>query len=127
VALDLGNLLAQLGGQYIDSRWGTPAPSGYSSVANVPMGGANGVGTVPSGLAQDMFCPNEDDARLGKLESCRVDPCTGLVTLVKRTRRRRKRLATASDIRDINALMGAFAVSSSQPRSLTAWIASRGR
>jgi len=130
MAIDLGNLITTLGTALIDAKFG-----GVTAVTGgqvVPTGGANGIGTpsVPfrtAGIAQDMFCPNPDDPALGKLSSCRVDPCTGLVTLVKRKRRRRRSLATSRDIADIAALMGAFNVKGSQQQSLTTWIATRGR
>ncbi len=136
MALDLGNLIATLGTEFIRSRFGGPSV--------VPTGGGFGGGFLPTQPAFNLFdpfgltetapttgvggaCPPADDTRLGKLQSCRVDPCTGAVTLVRRTRRRRRALATARDIKDLAALMGVANVKSSQPQLVTTWIATRGR
>lgn len=125
MALDLGNLLATLGGEFIRTKFGGGGFTGRG-LAPLQFEGANGTGTPgvgQAGIMQDMFCPNPDDTRLGKLEACRVDPCTGLVTLVKRTRRRRRRLASLSDIRDLGALKAILG----DGKAFASWIATRGR
>lgn len=122
MALDLGNLLQTLGSQYIQAKY-QPA----------------GVNIVPQGYAPGALMPQQlglaqTDGRGGYPEMgpgpgyC-YDPRAncGAGKWIKRSRRRRKRLATASDIADIAALMGAFQVKASQPTALTTWIATRGR
>lgn len=126
MALDLGNILTTLGGKFIETRFGggraPPAPIGATPAFNL----FDPFGLTDTGVAAAAVCPPQDDTSLGKLQSCRVDPCTGVVTLVKRRRRRRRSLATARDIKDIAALMGVANVKSSQPQLVTTWIATRG-
>ncbi len=75
--MDLGTLIADLAGGYIDARWGTPATTSYVSPTTT---------TVP---------PATVYAR---------DTAGNLLVTKKKCRRRRRRLATLSDIRDLGAL-----------------------
>ncbi len=122
MALDLGQIITDLGTSYLKNRFdpgrGTVGPF-------VPI-------TTPAFNPLDPFAFLSEDAPdastvtaascPGKLVSCRVGP-DGQLRLVKRSRRRhRKRLASASDIRDLGALKAVLS-----PKDFTAWIATRGR
>jgi len=93
-SMDLGSLITDLGGQYIQARYGQPS-TGYMPVSGpiqatpaLSVPGALGAGAL-AGEALDYFL-SEDGTILGK-KKCKK-------------RRRRKRLATVSDIADLAAL-----------------------
>lgn len=93
-SMDLGSLITDLGGQYIQARYGQPT-QGYMPVSTpiqatpaLSVPGALGAGAL-AGEALDYFL-SEDGTILGK-KKCKK-------------RRRRKRLATVSDIADLAAL-----------------------
>ena len=141
MSLDLGNLLGNLGSQYISARWGTPrgpqvmAPTiqaqgpvagvlnpqqvssvqdmlGITPYANM-LGFGQGSGTVPT-------IPTPGDVTItGNCPppSYCVDGKTGKVS-IKQKRRRRRRLATSSDIRDLSSLKSVLS-----PADLKMWIA----
>jgi hypothetical protein len=141
MSLDLGNLLGNLGSQYISARWGTPRgpqvmaptiqaqgpvagvlnPQQVSSVSDMlgitpyqeMLGFGQGSGNLPT-------IPTPGDVTI--TGSCPppsycVDGKTGKVT-IKQKRRRRRRLATSSDIRDLSSLKSVLS-----PADLKMWIA----
>ncbi len=93
MALDLGSIITSLGGQYIQSRYQQPMTiqaqpalnfgSAYQALVG-PEVSAAGVAPCPSGYRYN--------AATGQWE--------------KKRRRRRKRLATPSDLKDLAALKG---------------------
>jgi len=93
-SMDLGSLITDLGGQYIQARYGTPqtapwpAPTAIQATPALAPPVAMGMGAL-AGEALDYFM-SEDGTILGK-KKCKK-------------RRRRKRLATVSDIADLAAL-----------------------
>ena len=125
MSLDLGNLLGTLGSQYISARYGQPRPPAIMQptiVAQGPQAGvlqpvltppvAAGLGAA-AGELYDFFT-DDQKAQLGN--GMRIDPVTG--KLCKKQRRRRKRLATTSDIKDLAALKSVLS-----PADLKTWIA----
>jgi hypothetical protein len=141
MSLDLGNLLGNLGSQYISARWGTPRgpqvmaptiqaqgpvagvlnPQQVSSVTDMlgitpyqeMLGFGQGSAPAPTippqgGVTIQGNCPPP---------SYCVDGKTGKVT-IKQKRRRRRRLATSSDIRDLSSLKSVLS-----PADLKMWIA----
>ncbi len=125
MSLDLGNLLGTLGSQYISARYGQPRPPAITAptiVAQGPQAGvlqpvltppvAAGLGAA-AGELYDFFT-DDQKAQLGS--GMRIDPVTG--RLCKKQRRRRKRLATTSDIKDLAALKSVLS-----PADLKTWIA----
>ena len=139
MSLDLGNLLGNLGSQYISARWGQPrapqvmAPTiraqgpqtglattpAFAPVVPAIIGGGLAAGGALLGEAYDFFTEDQKEA-LAKMPSApkmTYDPRTGM-TSVCRTKRRRKRLATTSDIKDLAALKSVLS-----PADLKTWIA----
>lgn len=141
MSLDLGNLLGNLGSQYISARWGTPKQPQVMAPTIRPMGPQTGLAATPvltpliaGGLgaagqqAYDYFTEDQQ-AQLPSLPggvqitgncpppSYCVDGKTGKVT-IKQKRRRRRRLATSSDIRDLSSLKSVLS-----PADLKMWIA----
>ena len=141
MSLDLGNLLGNLGSQYISARWGTPRqpqvmaptiraqgpvagvlnPQQVSSVSDMlgitPYTDMLGFG---QGSAPAPQIPTPGDVTItGNCPppSYCVDGKTGKVT-IKQKRRRRRRLATSSDIRDLSSLKSVLS-----PADLKMWIA----
>ena len=134
MSLDLGNLLGNLGSQYISARWGQPRPPQIMAPTIQPMGPQTGLAATPvlappvaaglgalAGEAYDYFTePTLPGAPVGKgctPPSYCVDGKTGKVT-IKQKRRRRRRLATSSDIRDLSSLKSVLS-----PADLKMWIA----
>jgi len=124
MSLDLGNLLGTLGSQYISARYGQPRPPAITAPTIRPQGPRAGVAAQPVLLeslpemaseAYDYFFTDEQKAQLGN-GNMRIDPVTG--RLCKKQRRRRKRLATTSDIKDLAALKSVLS-----PADLKTWIA----
>ena len=124
MSLDLGNLLGTLGSQYISARYGQPRPPVITAPTIRPQGPRAGVAAQPVLLeslpemaseAYDYFFTDEQKAQLGN-GNMRIDPVTG--RLCKKQRRRRKRLATTSDIKDLAALKSVLS-----PADLKTWIA----
>ena len=125
MSLDLGNLLGTLGSQYISARYGQPRPPVITQptiVAQGPQAGvlqpvltppvAAGLGAA-AGELYDFFT-DDQKAQLGS--GMKIDPVTG--KLCRKQRRRRKRLATTSDIKDLAALKSVLS-----PADLKTWIA----
>jgi hypothetical protein len=125
MSLDLGNLLGTLGSQYISARYGGPrvpqvmaptiqAQGPQAGVLQPVLAPAVGMGLgALAGEAYDFFT-DDQKAQLGS--GMRIDPVTG--RLCKKQRRRRKRLATTSDIKDLAALKSVLS-----PADLKTWIA----
>ncbi len=116
MGLDLGGLLGNLGGAYINARYAPQAPSfapasyaapGPISAADLltsPALGVPFVDVIPEAGSKNMvWNPNADCGR-GKW--------------ITRHKRRRRRLATASDIKDLAALNGV-----TTPQQKVTWIA----
>lgn len=141
MSLDLGNLLGNLGSQYISARWGTPSQPIVTGPPIMPQGPRAGVlnptpvdfpslTTIP-GQLYDYYTGNQGSGNLPTIPtpgdvtitgSCPppsycVDGKTGKVT-IKQKRRRRRRLATSSDIRDLSSLKSVLS-----PADLKMWIA----
>lgn len=141
MSLDLGNLLGNLGSQYISARWGTPSQPVVTNPPFMPQGPRAGVlNPTPVSTAMDMLgitpyaemlgyqsgngstlpIPTPGDVTItGNCPppSYCVDGKTGKVT-IKQKRRRRRRLATSSDIRDLSSLKSVLS-----PADLKMWIA----
>lgn len=100
MALDLGNILTTLGGQYINARYAQP-PAVQAQPVDV-------FGFDPLSL-------------LGSNDTVEVRPDGSICK--KRKRRRRRRLATVSDIRDLAALKQVLG----NGENFKTWIATRGR
>ena len=141
MSLDLGNLLGNLGSQYISARWGTPsapptimpgAPYGNQTI--VAQGPRAGIATTPAFAGQNLLelgqqgydymfggdtttVPGAPMTNGCTAPSYCVDGKTGKVT-IKQKRRRRRRLATSSDIRDLSSLKSVLS-----PADLKMWIA----
>ena len=136
MALDLGAILVDLGKQYIDARWGTPAYEPWMSsgagvtttnVATYP----NGVGTGQ--VAKQVFLPaiisgGGITARiagiLGSLGlGLAADEIAGIAGAISKVKckRRRRRLATHSDIKDLAALSAILG----KGKLLETWVATR--
>lgn len=119
MALDLGNLLGDLAGQYINTRWGPSGPVqqnvGLSTYASPTFEtGAtvlNTEGAIPLVGGPEGGAPGR-----GYVWKPATATCVG--RWIKRGRRRRKRLATASDIRDLSSLKSVLG-----PQAMKAWIA----
>ncbi len=141
MSLDLGNLLGNLGSQYISARWGTPRGPQVMAPTIQAQGPAAGVlnttpvdwpslTTIP-GQLYDYYTSNQGSTLPAPVApnggvtitgSCPppsycVDGKTGKVT-IKQKRRRRRRLATSSDIRDLSSLKSVLS-----PADMKTWIA----
>jgi len=141
MSLDLGNLLGNLGSQYISARWGTqrapqvmaPTIRAQGPMAGIAAAPVNVPAIIGGGLgalgqqAYDFFTEDQQ-AQLpvpGGVQitgncpppSYCVDGKTGKVS-IKQKRRRRRRLATSSDIRDLSSLKLVLS-----PADLKMWIA----
>ena len=137
MSLDLGNLLGNLGSQYISARWGQPPVPQVMAPTIQAQGPAAGIATTPAlapavgmglgalaGEAYDYLTspslptiPGAPMAAGCPPPSYCVDGKTGKVT-IKQKRRRRRRLATSSDIRDLSSLKSVLS-----PADLKMWIA----
>jgi len=141
MSLDLGNLLGNLGSQYISARWGGGGQQVVTNPPFMPQGPRGGVlnttpvdfpslTTIP-GQLYDYYTSNQGSTLPAPVApnggvtitgSCPppsycVDGKTGKVT-IKQKRRRRRRLATSSDIRDLSSLKSVLS-----PADLKMWIA----
>ena len=141
MALDLGNLLGNLGSQYISARWGTPQPQAPMQLPIPPgvtpivaQGPRAGIAPTPALAGPNLFelgqqgldyfmggdtttVPGAPMTKGCTPPSYCVDGRTGKVT-IKQKRRRRRRLATSSDIRDLSSLKSVLS-----PADLKMWIA----
>ena len=125
MSLDLGNLLGNLGSQYISARWGgggqptvfmPPAPTLPAPIQ--AQGPRAGITTQPVDTLYEMGKEGYDYffGNGPAPNNMTIDPRTG--RLCKKQRRRRKRLATTSDIKDLAALKSVLS-----PADLKTWIA----
>jgi len=124
MSLDLGNLLGTLGSSYIQARYGGPRQPQVMAPTIRAQGPQAGIAAQPVLLdeARDLyeyFFTDEQKQSLSQMPNSKmqVDPRTGRVSLCK-NRRRRKRLATTSDIKDLAALKSVLS-----PADLKTWIA----
>jgi hypothetical protein len=141
MSLDLGNLLGNLGSQYISARWGgggqptvfmpptptLPAPiqaqGPRAGIAPTPaLAGPNLFELGQQGLDYMFGGDTTPGTGVPMTNGCTppsycVDGKTGKVT-IKQKRRRRRRLATSSDIRDLSSLKSVLS-----PADLKMWIA----
>ena len=137
MSLDLGNLLGTLGSQYISARWGQPSVPQIMAPTFQAQGPQAGLAVTPAlapavgmglgalaGEAYDYLTqpslptiPGAPMAAGCPPPSYCVDGKTGKVT-IKQKRRRRRRLATSSDIRDLSSLKSVLS-----PADLKMWIA----
>ena len=137
MSLDLGNLLGNLGSQYISARWGQPPVPQVMAPTIQAQGPQAGLAVTPAlapavgmglgalaGEAYDYLTqpslptiPGAPMAAGCPPPSYCVDGKTGKVT-IKQKRRRRRRLATSSDIRDLSSLKSVLS-----PADLKMWIA----
>jgi len=125
MSLDLGNLLGTLGSSYIQARYGQPKPQQSLQLPVppyvtpiMPQGPRAGVAVTPVDTLFEMGQEGYDyffgNGQAPK--NMTIDPVTG--RLCKKQRRRRKRLATTSDIKDLAALKSVLS-----PADLKTWIA----
>jgi len=128
MSLDLGNLLGTLGSSYIQARYGQPQPQQPLQLPVppyvtpiMPQGPRAGIAPTPAlagpnlmDLGQQGYDYFFGDSTVPK--NMTIDPVTG--RLCKKQRRRRKRLATTSDIKDLAALKSVLS-----PADLKTWIA----
>jgi len=146
MAFDLGNLVSDIAGQYITTRWGTPAimPGGFppggitpTPVATYP--GGVGVGQLPSpalaggplaaaGRGIYGFLQGSSKwkiaAYLGSLGlALSADEIAQMAADLSKVKckRRRRRLATHSDIKDLAALSAVLG----KGKLLETWVATR--
>ncbi len=103
VALDLGSILTTVGSAYVNARYGQPTPINY---AQQPVSGYSDF--VPDALEPYVFTPQQLAQSTGGQCGCvmpngQMGRINSKGCCVKK-RRRRKRLATQSDIRDLAAL-----------------------
>jgi hypothetical protein len=128
MSLDLGGLLGTLGTSYIEARYGGPRAPQVMAPTIRAQGPRAGVAAQPvlletlpemAGDVYDYFFTDEQKQSLSQMPNAKVqvDPRTGQVS-VCRNRRRRKRLATTSDIKDLAALKSVLS-----PADLKTWIA----
>jgi len=129
MSLDLGNLLGTLGSSYIQARYGGPRQPQVMAPTIRPQGPRAGVAAQPvfldtlpemAGDVYDYFFTDEQKQSLSQMPNAgkvQIDPRTGRVSVCK-NRRRRKRLATTSDIKDLAALKSVLS-----PADLKTWIA----
>jgi len=129
MSLDLGGLLGTLGTSYIEARYGGPRVPQVMAPTIRPQGPRAGVAGQPVYLetlpqlaegVYDYFFTDEQKQSLSQMPNAgkvQIDPRTGRVSVCK-NRRRRKRLATTSDIKDLAALKSVLS-----PADLKTWIA----
>lgn len=131
MSLDLGNLLGTLGSSYIQARYGGPRQPQVMAPTIRAQGPRAGVAAQPvfletlpemAGDVYDYFFTDEQKQSLSQMPNAgagkvQIDPRTGRVS-VCRNRKRRKRLATTSDIKDLAALKSVLS-----PADLKTWIA----
>ena len=118
MSLDLGNLLGTLGSSYIQARYGGPRVPQVMAPTIRAQGPQAGVAAQPVDTLFEMGQEGYDyffgNGQAPK--NVTIDPVTG--RLCKKQRRRRKRLATTSDIKDLAALKSVLS-----PADLKTWIA----
>jgi len=121
MSLDLGNLLGNLGSQYISARYGGPKAPQVMAPTIVAQGPQAGIAPTPALAGPNLMELGQEgyDYFFGDTTAPKkvtIDPVTGRIC--KKQRRRRKRLATTSDIKDLAALKSVLS-----PADLKTWIA----
>ena len=109
--MDLGNLLGNLGGAYINARWGQP----QTTVVSNPIPQVTPVDTFGVPFV-DVIPEAPTDSCGGRMVYKKV---CGQYKWVRQKNRRRKRLATRSDLKDLAALKGILG----QGKAFEVWIA----
>ena len=136
MALDLGSIIRDLGGQYIDARFGTPREIMVTDDAPLTGGGRyviprGGVGTdiiprstLPVFLGAAPGVVGKIAGILGGLGlGLAADEIAGIASTIGKVKckRRRRRLATHSDIKDLAALSAILG----KGKLLETWVATR--
>jgi len=136
MALDLGSIIRDLGGQYISTRWGQ-VPETLVDTRN-PLGGNGGYVIPRGGVGTDIIPRMTTPVFLGAaggvvgkiagilgglglgLAADDIAGIAGAISKVK-CKRRRRRLATHSDIKDLAALSAVLG----KGKLLETWVATR--
>ncbi len=121
MSLDLGNLLGNLGGAYINARWGgNSQPASFpplNSIIGIPDSGPAPIPPQQNTLGLPGIDIVPDSPGRGWL----YDPSAncGAGKWIRKRRRRHRNLATRGDIKDLSALKGVIG----NGKLLEAWIA----
>ena len=117
-SMDLGALISDLGSQYIQTKFAPSAPSFLPAAPAIAAGAAAAAGALGIGLPFVDVIPGMPDAK-----ACGGRPVykyhCGEYKWVYPKRRRRKALATQSDLRGLAALKGVLG----QGKAFEVWIA----
>lgn len=118
--LDLGGILSSAVNTFIGAKYGAGAPPqvnvGTGVISAADLAGGPGLGVTPAlGLP---FVDVIPEAEGGKNMVWNPRANCGAGKWIRRSRRRRKRLASASDIKDLSALKSVLG-----PSNLKTWIA----
>ena len=136
MALDLGSIIRDLGGQYIDARYGTPREIMVAD--QNPLGGGGGYVIPRGGVGTDIIPRNTMPVFLGAAPGVvgkiagilgglglglAADEIGAIATSISKVKckRRRRRLATHSDIKDLAALSAVLG----KGKLLETWVATR--
>lgn len=117
----LGDIVLGLGNTYLQNRYPTQTVP-YPTFVSQPVAGPGGGALIP--FEGDLVAPGygEPGQACGRMVYDPKANC-GAGKWLKKTRRRRKRLATTSDIKDLAALKAVLGGG----KAFDTWIASRGR
>ncbi len=132
MGLDLGGLITDVAGTYINARWGGPAapaavatqpisPATLNTLRSPAPGGAPGMQQFV-GTGEGVFgLPGYDVVDTDKGKGMVYDPNAncGAGKWIRKRRRRHRNLATRGDIRDLSALKGVLG----SGKLLETWIA----
>jgi len=105
--MDLGSIITGLGGAYINARYPVQQPA-FNPFSGDSSGGLPGVDIIAEAPVKGMCWNPAANCGQGKWQ--------------KRTRRRRKRLATQGDLKDLAALKGVLGGG----KAFEVWIATHG-
>ena len=136
MALDLGSIIRDLGGQYIDARYGTPREIMVAD--QNPLGGGGGYVIPRGGVGTDIIPRSTMPVLwpaaggvIGKIAGIigsfglglAAEDIATLATSISKVKckRRRRRLATHSDIKDLAALSAVLG----KGKLLETWVATR--
>jgi len=136
MALDLGSIIRDLGGQYIDARFGTPREIMVTD--QNPLGGGGGYVIPRGGVGTDIIPRSTTPVFLGAAPGVvgkiagilgglglglAADEIGAIATSISKVKckRRRRRLATHSDIKDLAALSAVLG----KGKLLETWVATR--
>ena len=136
MALDLGSIITDLGKQYIDTRWGR-VPEVFVDDRQ-PLGGGGGYVIPRGGVGTDIIPRSTTPVFLGAAPGVvgkiagilgglglglAADEIGAIATSISKVKckRRRRRLATHSDIKDLAALSAVLG----KGKLLETWVATR--